>query len=389
MRPPNIILIVVDDLGSGGLGCYGQRLIQTPHLDRMAQEGMRFEQHYAGSGVCAPSRAVLMTGKHAGHASVRGNTGGIPLPEGEVTLATLLSQAGYACGGFGKWGLGDAGTPGAPERQGFDVFFGYYHQIHAHDYFPEYLWRNGAKVSLTGNEGGGRQVYSHYLIFAEMLRWIRSHKDGPFFCYAPWTLPHGRYEIPADEPALRGYIDRPWSETARIYAGMISLIDRCVGELLALLKELGIDQETYAVGSWSISPPSPCRRCALARGRPCATGGRMPLSCTTWPRMKGKETIFPVSALISWLRRSAFSANATPSRRRSSSPSERRGGSSGSTSDGDDRRGAASVAVCCIVVWCVAACYSALQRPTGPFPQSADLFPVLDARQCAGRLCPV
>ncbi len=182
MRPPNIILIVVDDLGFGGLGCYGQRLIQTPHLDRMAQEGMRFEQHYAGSGVCAPSRAVLLTGKHAGHASVRGNTGGIPLPEGEVTLATLLSQAGYACGGFGKWGLGDAGTPGAPERQGFDVFFGYYHQIHAHDYFPEYLWRNGAKVSLTGNEGGGRQVYSHYLIFGEMLRWHPlSTRTGPSF----------------------------------------------------------------------------------------------------------------------------------------------------------------------------------------------------------------
>lgn len=243
-RPPNIIFIILDDLGYGGLGCYGQRRIRTPYIDRLAAEGMRLRQHYAGSSVCAPSRAVLMTGKHAGHAKVRGNTGGIPLPEDEKTVADLLAQAGYTCGGFGKWGLGDVGTTGVPERHGFDVFFGYYHQIHAHDYYPEYLWRSGTKVPLAGNEGGGRRLYSQHVIFDEMLRWIRANKDRPFFCYAPWTPPHGRYEIPADEPAFQQYADRPWPEMARIYAGMISLIDRRVGELLAQLEELGIADQT-------------------------------------------------------------------------------------------------------------------------------------------------
>ena len=171
---PNIIFIILDDLGYGGLGCYGQRLIRTPNIDRLAQEGMRFRQHYAGSSVCAPSRAVLLTGKHAGHAAVRGNTGGVPLPEDEATVADLLSRAGYACGGFGKWGLGDAGSSGVPERHGFDVFFGYYHQIHAHDYYPDYLWRNSTKVPLSRDGGGGRRRYSQHVIFDEMLRWIRA-----------------------------------------------------------------------------------------------------------------------------------------------------------------------------------------------------------------------
>ena len=243
-RPPNIIFIVLDDLGYSGLGCYGQQLIRTPNIDRLAREGMRFRQHYAGSCICAPSRAALMTGRHGGHTPVRGNTGGIPLPEGEETVADLLSEAGYACGGFGKWGLGDAGSPGVPERHGFDLFFGYYHQIHAHDYFPGHLWRNSTKVPLPGNEGGGRSVYSQHVIFGKMLQWIRTHKDRPFFCYAPWTPPHGRYEIPGDEPGFREYADEPWPEAARIYAGMISLIDRQVGALLDLLSELGIDEET-------------------------------------------------------------------------------------------------------------------------------------------------
>ena len=263
-RRPNIIFIVVDDLGFGGLGCYGQRLIRTPNVDRLAQEGMRFEQHYAGCSVCAPSRAVLLTGKHAGHTAVRANTGGVPLPESEVTVADILSRAGYTCGGFGKWGLGDTGTPGVPERHGFDMFFGYYHQIHAHDYYPEYLWCNSAKVLLEANENGGRKFYSQHLIFDEMLRWIRANKERPFFCYAPWTPPHGRYEIPEDELAFQEYVDRPWPKTARIYAGMIALIDRQVGELLALLAELGIDRDTIVFFT-SDNGAAPADRSELTR----------------------------------------------------------------------------------------------------------------------------
>ncbi|MGB6647974.1 MAG: sulfatase-like hydrolase/transferase, partial [Bacteroidota bacterium] len=137
-RQPNIILIMVDDMGYADLECYGSGVIRTPNIDRMAVEGIRFTDAYSGSCVCAPARSTLMTGRHAGHTSVRGNTGGIPLLDADVTIAEILKKAGYATGGFGKWGLGDIDTPGAPEKQGFDVFFGYYHQIHAHNYYPEY-----------------------------------------------------------------------------------------------------------------------------------------------------------------------------------------------------------------------------------------------------------
>lgn len=257
---PNIIFIMADDLGWADLGVYGQDAYRTPHLDRMAEEGIRFTQAYSGNAVCAPSRSSLMTGQHAGHTPVRGNTGGIPLPDEAVTIAEVLRDAGYQTAGFGKWGLGDLDSEGVPERQGFDTFFGYYHQIHAHYYFTDYLINNGEKIVLPGNEGfydihprqgaiseesdGMTRQFSHHVIFDKMKEWIRAHHDAPFFVYAPWTPPHGRFEILEDDPAWQAVRDQPWPEGARVRAAFNIMIDRSVGEILSLLEELGIDDET-------------------------------------------------------------------------------------------------------------------------------------------------
>ena len=243
-KPPNFLFIIVDDLGYADLGCYGSKAIATPRIDAMANEGMRFTQAYSGCTVCAPARCTLMTGYHMGHAAVRGNSGGIPLPADAVTVASLLKKAGYATGGFGKWGIGDLDTEGVPEKHGFDEFFGYYHQIHAHDYYPEYLIRNGEKVPQPGNAEGGKKDYSHYAIADAMTDFIRRNHDRPFFCYAPWTPPHGDYVIPEDDPGWQTYKDKPWSRNARVVAAMTDLIDRNVGQVLDLLDELGIADNT-------------------------------------------------------------------------------------------------------------------------------------------------
>ncbi|MGC8795330.1 MAG: sulfatase-like hydrolase/transferase, partial [Bryobacteraceae bacterium] len=195
-RPPNIVFILADDLGWGDLGCYGQRWIRTPNLDRMASEGIRFTDAYAGCTVSAPSRSVLMTGYHMGHSSVRANTGGIPLRDEDVTVAEVLRGAGYVTGCFGKWGLGDIGTEGVPWKQGFDEFFGYLHQIHAHFYYPPYLWENDRKFPLPGNRDGRRTTYSHDVIAERALDFIRRHRARPFFCYVAFTIPHLELLVP-------------------------------------------------------------------------------------------------------------------------------------------------------------------------------------------------
>ena len=218
---PNLVLIMADDLGYGHLGCYGQKRIRTPHLDRLASEGMRFTQVYSGCNVCAPSRSVLMTGLHSGHGPVRGNLGGIPMGDADVTVAEVLKQAGYATGGFGKWGLGDAETTGAPYRQGFDEFFGYYNQVHAHSYYPPYLWHNDRKYLLPANSGREsdgltgeqRGQYSHDEIVAKALDFIRRNKDRPFFCYIPSTIPHTELLVPDD--SLREYAGSGGAESVR------------------------------------------------------------------------------------------------------------------------------------------------------------------------------
>ena len=240
---PNIVFIIVDDMGWADLGCYWSRQIKTPNIDTMAAEGVRFTQAYSGCTVCAPARSVLMTGLHMGHTSVRGNTGGIPIRDEDVTVAEVLKKAGYATGGFGKWGLGDVGTDGVPEKQGFDEFFGYYHQVHAHDYWTPYLWHNSRKVPMTGQKGDA-QRYTHNRIFEQTLKFIRKNKDRPFFCYAPWTPPHGSYQIPESDPAWKMYKDKKWPKNAKVAAAMDTMVDRHVGELIDLLKELDIDRRT-------------------------------------------------------------------------------------------------------------------------------------------------
>jgi len=256
-RPPNIVFILGDDLGWGDLGCYGQRWIRTPNIDRLAREGTRFTDAYAGCTVCAPSRSVLMTGYHMGHTSVRANTGGVPLLAEDFTVAELLRQAGYATGCFGKWGLGDIGTDGVPWKQGFDEFFGYLHQIHAHFYYPPYLWENDRKFYLPGNEKGRRTTYSHDVIAERALNFIRRRREKPFFCYIPFTIPHWELLVPEDSlaeyrgkiPEAGPYLDprRHYSdqETPRAaYAAMITRMDRDVGRILNLLAELELERDT-------------------------------------------------------------------------------------------------------------------------------------------------
>ena len=195
--------------------------------------------------MCAPTRCCLLTGKHSGHTSVRSNGGGTPLRAGEETIASILKARGYATGGFGKWGCGGRDSTGVPEKHGFDVFFGYYDQVHAHTYYPPYLIRNSEEVKLEGNNGGtAGKTYSHYVIHEEAMKFIRENAKEPFFAYLPYTPPHGNFDIPDSDPAWALYKDKPWPEDARRYAAMVTMVDRQMGEVLALLKELGIEKNT-------------------------------------------------------------------------------------------------------------------------------------------------
>lgn len=246
---PNIIFILSDDLAQGDLGCYGQKIIQTPRIDRMAQEGTRFMQAYCGTTVCAPSRTSLMTGLHSGHAPVRGNweiakgEGQYPLPDQTVTVAEILKTQGYATAVIGKWGMGMFGTSGNPMKQGFDHFFGYNCQRHAHSYFPAYLYRDDKRIELEGNANNGRKVYAQELIQKDVLAWVRDKKQQPFFLFYAVTLPHGNHEI--DDLGI--YKNKPWTAQQKAYAAQVTRLDRDVGELLDLLKELKIDDNTVVM----------------------------------------------------------------------------------------------------------------------------------------------
>ena len=251
-KKTNIVYIMLDELGYFELSCMGNKHLKTPNIDRMAAEGMRFTQALAGGPVCAPTRCVLMTGQHTGHCTVRMNSQVWPMRAEDVTIAEVLKKGGYATGGFGKWGCGDRGTTGAPELHGFDIFYGYYNQTHAHSYFPNYLVRNGEKVHLEGNTGDyyeGKQ-FSHHLIFNESIKFICENKDRPFFCYCAWTPPHGQWGIPDDEPAWLEFKDKTWDvgdrrpEDAKVYAAMIKMVDRQIGDILTLLEELAIEDNT-------------------------------------------------------------------------------------------------------------------------------------------------
>jgi len=246
---PNIIFILSDDLAQGDLGCYGQKLIQTPHLDRMAAEGTRFTQAYSGTTVCAPSRASLMTGLHMGHCPIRANReigveGQMPLPAGTFTVARLLKDAGYATACIGKWGMGMFDTTGSPLKMGFDHFFGYNCQRHAHSYFPAYLYDDDQRIALEGNDGKGvGKVYAQNLIADATLKFVKTNQSRPFFLYYSVTLPHGNYEI--DDQGI--YKDKPWTMQQKNYAAMVTRLDSDVGRLLALLRELKLDGKTLVM----------------------------------------------------------------------------------------------------------------------------------------------
>ncbi|TWU48163.1 arylsulfatase [Rubripirellula reticaptiva] len=250
-KPPNIIFILSDDVAQGDLGCYGQSLIQTPNLDRMAAEGTRYLQAYCGTTVCAPSRASLITGQHCGHCPIRGNyevppEGQLPLPAETETVAEVLKPAGYATACVGKWGMGFFDTTGSPMKQGFDHFFGYNCQREAHSYFPKYLYNDDQKIFLDGNDGKTiGQTYAQDLIQSDALRWIESHREQPFFLFYAVTLPHGRHEI----DKLGQYADKNWSDTQKSYAAQISRLDSDVGAIADLLRELKIAGNTLIVFS--------------------------------------------------------------------------------------------------------------------------------------------
>ncbi|MGH9935975.1 MAG: arylsulfatase [Blastocatellia bacterium] len=253
---PNIIFIHADDLGYGDLSCYGQRKFRTPSIDRLAAEGMRFTQYYAGSTVCAPSRSALMTGQHTGHTRIRGNARHPLLPE-DVTVAEVLKSAKYKTALIGKWGLGEAGTTGVPNRQGFDYFYGYLNQRHAHNYYPTFLWRNEEQVKLRNivldedKEGAGNSTnrvdYTHDLLAEESLKFVEQNSAGPFFLYLAFTIPHANNEAKnkgMEVPDLGEFANRDWPEQERAKAAMITRMDRDIGRLMALLKKLGIDDDT-------------------------------------------------------------------------------------------------------------------------------------------------
>ena len=262
---PNIIYILLDDAGYGDLSCYGQKHFKTPNIDRLAEEGIKFTQHYSGSTVCAPTRSVLMTGLHTGHTPVRGNKeikpiGQHPIPLSTFTLAEALKEKGYQTGAFGKWGLGNPGSEGAPENQGFDRFFGYNCQRNAHTYYPKWLFDNEKQISLDG------KTYSHDLIMEEALKFIRSYQDGPFFCFLPVAIPHASMHVPEKYatpfrkkfPQFKDKIGKYSGPTvknpAAMFAGMMTKLDEGVGQILEILKELELDQDTLVMLSSDNGP---------------------------------------------------------------------------------------------------------------------------------------
>ncbi len=281
---PNIVYILLDDLGYGDLGAYGQEIIQTPYIDSLAKQGMLFTQHYSGSPVCAPSRCVLMSGRHSGHAIVRDNweaggwgpdetEGQLPLPKGTYTLGTMFQDVGHTTSVIGKWGLGGQGTTGEPNEQGFDHWFGYLCQRVAHNHYPTHLWRNDQKYPLAGNvigdypNGRGRVsskrvTYSHDVMTDQLFSFLRSVADKPFLAHVHWTIPHANNEggrVTGDGmevPDYGIYKNESWPNVEKGQAAMITRMDADVGRLVALLDELKIAENTLLVFTSDNGPHS-------------------------------------------------------------------------------------------------------------------------------------
>jgi arylsulfatase A len=263
---PNIIFILADDLGYGDIGCYGQQIIKTPNIDKLASEGMLFTQHYSGSAVSAPSRSCLLTGLHTGHTPIRGNEeinpeGQMPLPAGTFTIAHLLKSAGYITGAFGKWGLGFPGSEGDPLNMGFDEFYGYNCQRLAHHYYPPHLYHNHEKIKLNGNSGDQRNEYAQDSIHQQALTFIRRNAGNHFFAYLPYLLPHAELTSPDDSISklYRSQIQdpKPYIGSSRGYnstntphadfASMVARLDAYVGQITTELKQLGIEKNTIVI----------------------------------------------------------------------------------------------------------------------------------------------
>jgi arylsulfatase A-like enzyme len=270
---PNFIFVLADDLGYGELGYYGQKLIATPNLDRMAAEGLRFTQFYSGNTVCAPSRTVLLTGLHNGHATVRGNrnpeSAGASLEAGEPTVAKVLKAAGYTTGAVGKWGLGTGNNAGHPDLQGFDAFYGFLTHRHAHNHFPDFLWRGRERVPLRNevrsmsrdpeNDPFGVPTksveYADDLFAEEALAFVEKNRATPFFLYWAMAVPHanneatGQYKDGNEVPDYGAYADRPWNMSQRGHAAMVSRMDSHVGRLMTKLRDLKIEERTLVIFS--------------------------------------------------------------------------------------------------------------------------------------------
>lgn len=269
---PNIIFIMADDLGYADIGPFGQEQIKTPALDKLAEQGMIFTQHYAGNTVCAPSRCSLMTGKHPGNAYVRGNkqyppAGQLPLPAGTETVSTLLKARGYVTGMIGKWGLGNIGNSGDPANFDWDFYYGYLDQVLAHNYYPEYLIKNGKREYLDNevlylsdtlwHKGLGsysieKNEYSHDLFSEAALDFIGENRENPFFLYLPFTIPHDNGEAPRgermevpDEGPYSGYDG--WNSETRGYAAMITRMDKDIGRILDLLDSYNLREKTLVL----------------------------------------------------------------------------------------------------------------------------------------------
>jgi len=300
-RPrPNLIWIMADDLGYGELGCYGQQVVATPRLDQMAAQGLRFTQFYAGATVCAPSRSVLMTGQHHGHTRVRGNaapeaSGPQMLCNEDITVAEVLREAGYRTALVGKWGLGMPGDEGVPNRQGFDEFFGYLSQHHAHNHFPDYLWRNDQRVPLpnvvtpVGENGGGiateAKVFADDLFADEAIKFVQANRDRPFFLYWSMVIPHANNERSrvqgngAHVPDLGPYASRDWPEPDKGHAAMIHRMDSYVGRMLDKLRELGLAENTLVIFTSDNGPHNESQH-QVARFKPAGPLNGMKRSLT-------------------------------------------------------------------------------------------------------------
>jgi len=274
---PNIIFILADDLGYGDLGFLGQQYIETPAIDRLAENGMFFTNFYSGATVCAPSRSAFMTGLHTGHTPIRGNTevqpeGQRPMPDSVMTVSELMQKAGYVTGAFGKWGLGFPGSEGDPVNQGFDQFFGYNCQRYAHRYYPDYLWNNFEKVDLPGNDWTTRGDFAPDVIQERTLEFIEKNQDKPFFLFMPIVMPHAELAAPDDEilakyktkfpnetayvakskgadygpeMAIPAYQSQPYPHAT--FAAMVARIDRYVAEVVEKLDELGLSENTSII----------------------------------------------------------------------------------------------------------------------------------------------